>query len=128
MRSFEREVHKLQGALSGHTHEILSIAANEIIEESKRQVPVLTGTLRSTAFAEVISIGDTAAARVGYSGEAYNQVSRQLAEEYMVRVHEDTTLSHPLGGKAKFLEDPLNDFQNNLEDNLLRIAKEVMHL
>lgn len=97
-------------------------ACKEILEESLRQVPRDTGTLASTAFYEVTRrmatkaytyegvIGYAGAVGAGFSHDRLNPKSRAMASSYAVRVHEDLSASHPNGGKAKFLEDPVRDY------------------
>jgi len=69
--------------------------------KSPEQTPVLTGTLRSTEHVEpVTQTGNVYTVTVAAGGPA---------APYAVRVHEDLEMRHPRGGKAKFLEDPLND-------------------
>lgn len=70
----------------------------EVMEESKRECPVDTGTLRSSGFVQPPDVerGEMSVL-LGYGG---------AAAEYAVFVHEDLTARHPVG-KAKFLEDPI---------------------
>lgn len=97
-------------------------ACQEILEESLKQVPRDTGTLASTAFYEVqrrmATKNYTYEGTVGYAGmsgagvahDRLNAKSRVMASAYAVRVHEDLDASHPNGGKAKFLEDPVREY------------------
>lgn len=108
-------------------------ACREILEESLRQVPRDTGTLASTAFYDVSRrmatrrytyegvVGYAGMAGVGYSHDKLNPKSGSNVSEYAVRVHEDLSASHPNGGKAKFLEDPVREYANS---NFKRVAAE----
>lgn len=109
-------------------------AAEEIMNESKRQVPKLTKTLLSSAFYEVTRRTDTAAttwayeALLGYggNGDPINPVTGKPASYYMVAVHEDLDAFHPVG-KAKFLEDPVREYANkNFKRTVFKYAKESL--
>ena len=109
-------------------------AAEEIMNESKRQVPKLTKTLLSSAFYEVTRRTDTAAttwayeALLGYggNGDPINPVTGKPASSYMVAVHEDLDAFHPVG-KAKFLEDPVREYADkNFKRTVFKYAKESL--
>lgn len=97
-------------------------ACQEILDESLKQVPRDTGTLASTGFYEVARRGDVKGysyeGTIGYAGltgsgssrDRLNDKTGKMASSYAVQVHEDTTMPHPRGGKAKFLEDPVRDY------------------
>lgn len=97
-------------------------ACQEILEESLKQVPRDTGALASTGFYEVsrrmATKNYTYEGVVGYAGQAgagvsydrLNPKSGTAVSAYVMRVHEDLEASHPNGGKAKFLEDPVRAY------------------
>ena len=97
-------------------------ACQEILEESLKQVPRDTGALASTGFYDVsrrmATKNYTYEGVVGYAGQAGSGVSHDrlnpksgvAVSEYVMRVHEDLSASHPGGGKAKFLEDPVRAY------------------
>ena len=68
-------------------------AAADLQQISSDQAPVETGDLRGNASVDDANIG-RGIVRVGYS------------LPYALRQHEEINYAHPLGGKAKFLEDP----------------------
>lgn len=86
-------------------------ACEEIIADSKREVPKETGTLESSAYYEVQGSYSNFVGIVGYGGNGnpVNPKTGEAASEYMVAVHEDLEANHP-NGKAKFLEDPVRRF------------------
>ena len=109
-------------------------AVQEIMADSKNQVPKLTSTLLASAFYEVRRRSDTAAsyhayeATFGYGGNGnpINPRTGRSASEYMVAVHEDLEASHVIG-KAKFLEDPVRDYANNkFERTVFKCARESL--
>lgn len=97
-------------------------ACEEVLEESLKQVPRDTGALASTAFYDVTRRAATKnytyEGVVGYAGQAgagmsydrLNPKSGVAVSAYVTRVHEDLSASHPNGGKAKFLEDPVREY------------------
>lgn len=86
----------------------------EVMEESKRECPVDTGTLRSSGFVHSPDVerGEMSVA-LGYGG---------AAAEYAIFVHEDLTAHHPVG-KAKFLEDPIRREVPRLARDLAEFIK-----
>lgn len=87
-------------------------AAKEIVEESLRQVPRDTETLANSLDYRIIGSYKNFKAQIGYGmrGDPINPKTGERASEYMVTVHEDLAAYHPRG-KAKFLEDPIRDYQ-----------------
>lgn len=66
-----------------------------ILGEAQREAPVEEGTLRASGELDVDA----------RPGEVVAEVS--FNEVYAARQHEETSWHHPLGGKAKYLEDPV---------------------
>lgn len=78
---------------------------------SKRQVPVDTGTLRSTGHVEQPSwTSDQVTVGLGYGGPAGPGFGGEVG--YAVYVHENLETRHPVG-KAKYLEDPMREEINS---------------
>jgi len=71
----------------------LHSGAEAVLSEAINETPILTGTLRRSG--TVIDAPGEGAVYVSFS------------TPYAVKQHEDLTLNHPRGGKAKYLEDPL---------------------
>ena len=109
-------------------------ACEEILMASLEQVPKQTLTLANSAFYEVKRRTDTAGsvyayeATLGYggNGDPINPITGQHASAYMVKVHEDLSVYHPVG-KAKFLEDPLRDYaERNFKRTVFKYAQESL--
>jgi len=86
------------------------------------EVPVHTGTLKATGQNILIQSPHTIACEVGYGSEA---------APYALYVHENLAIHHPIhigekgetyncGGKAKYLEDPVNAAIPILPKELIR--------
>lgn len=107
-------------------------ACRDILAASLAQVPRDTGTLASTGFYEVNRRGDVKGylyeGTIGYAGmagsgsshDAVNPKNGTRASDYALDVHEDLTMPHPNGGKAKFLEDPVREYAR---ENFTRVAE-----
>jgi hypothetical protein len=83
--------------------------ANRIMEESRLEVPVDSGTLQSIADVVVVRYSPTSADVVigyGVNGDVYNAKSKQWASKYARLIHEDLSLNHP-NGHAKFFSVPV---------------------
>jgi hypothetical protein len=48
------------------------------------------------------------------------------ASAYAARQHEDLTLDHPNGGKAKYLEDPMKTHGTRLAENVAEEVRRVL--
>lgn len=72
----------------------LHTGAEAILTEAIDETPILSGTLRMSG-----TVTDAAT-----EGAVYISFNTP----YAVKQHEDLQLSHPSGGKAKYLEDPFN--------------------
>lgn len=114
--------------LSTKSISMLVEEANRIMDESRLEVPVQSGTLQSIADVVVTRRSELKVAiKIGYgcNGDAYNEKSKMWASRYAVLVHEDMTLNHPNGGKAKFFEDPLRRGRQRIHDAMQVLLKEV---
>lgn len=69
--------------------------ADEIYEESQKEVPVDTGKLKLS--------GKVVKTDGGYH-IVYKAINGDV--DYAIRQHEDVELNHPNGGKSHFLRDP----------------------
>ena len=90
-----------------------------VMEESQVQVPVDTGTLKSSASVEepvhsLAEISVTLGYGIGDKGSLINPKTGRTVEQYAVDVHEITDVFHATPTKAKFLEDPANEFETQL--------------
>ncbi|MFA5037888.1 MAG: hypothetical protein WC479_12025 [Candidatus Izemoplasmatales bacterium] len=94
--------------------------------ESKREVPVDTGSLRNSGFVEEPRInGKNISIKLGYGGVAtkVNPTSGEVTTTYAVIVHEDMTANHTVGN-AKFLENPIKRRREKLMQNInLRVKR-----
>lgn len=72
-------------------------SCEDLLGRAQREAPVEEGTLRGSGSVEIRSNPDG----TGVSGEV------SFDTVYAARQHEEVTWTHPKGGKAKYLEDPL---------------------
>ena len=98
----------------------LRTGAEAILTEAIDETPIETGTLRRSGTVTVGALPDGAqvyeAAESGTEMEdAFpNKIGKEKAvyisfnTPYARRQHEELGYNHPLGGKAKYLEDPFN--------------------
>jgi hypothetical protein len=84
-------------------------AASDLQQESSDEAPVDTGDLRGDAKVDKSDLQNFIV-RVGY------------ALPYALRQHEEVGYNHPMGGKAKFLEDP---FRRNAQKYIDHIGKRI---
>ena len=103
--------------------------AEFLMTESKKEVPVDTGTARSSGFVDEPKITSSSiSVTLGYGGPA-SKVNPKggTAADYIEILHEDTQAHHTTG-KAKFLEDPVrrnaktffNDVLKSVRDEIRR--------
>jgi hypothetical protein len=81
--------------MKGDLMAAMRIITEDLVGRAQREAPRDEGTLAGTGSAEVERHGSTVIGRVTFS-TPYAQIQ-----------HENTTFSHPKGGKAKYLEEPL---------------------
>lgn len=84
-------------------------SAADLTQESSDEAPVLNGDLRGDCKPDKSDIQNLIV-RVGY------------ALPYALRQHEELSYNHPMGGKAKFLEDP---FRRNKQKYINHIGKRI---
>lgn len=101
---FERAGDKILDAVAAGMYQ----SGLDIMYVSQREVPVDTGTLKSSGQVGMPERGPTAIeVTLGYGyGEAVNPKTGEIAAEYAVPVHERVFVKHAPPTKAKFLEDP----------------------
>lgn len=118
-REVERELLKLQRKLGPRAFGAgLYGAGNEIMRDSKRRVPVDLGVLRGSGYVTLPQVQTGAVAvELGYGGPA---------AAYAVKQHEDTTLNHPEGGSAKFLESAVNFWSGFIPRLVARIGGQAL--
>lgn len=91
--------------------------AVDLLGEAVRQAPVDTGDMRGSGLAEVNGTevakgqkeGGIKVQRPGFRAKSLTATIGFYGLPYTVRQHEDTTLNHPQGGNAKFLETPFKE-------------------
>jgi len=132
VRDFEAKCQVAIRNLGSGTKRATTATAQEIMAESKMQVPKESGTLLSSAFYEVHRRTDIGGysyeATLGYggNGDPINPITGKPASYYMVAVHERLDVSHP-AGKAKFLEDPMREYANaNFQRTVFTYAQESL--
>ena len=79
----------------------LKDAAEHILNESNKEVPIDEGTLKNSGNTRI----DTSSL----------EASINYDTPYAVRQHEDLTLKHKNGKKAKFLENAIKDNMSDIE-------------
>lgn len=104
-------------------------ACRAISDASLAQVPMDTGTLALSQYWEVTGhwkTGWTGIIGYGGNGNPINPKTGKPASSYMAAVHEDLTVTHPIG-KAKFLEDPLREYaRETFPRTVLRYVQEAL--
>lgn len=98
--------------------------AEEIMTESKKQIPVDTAAAKNSGYVNEPEIsGGDIKLEFGYGGTA-TKINRHTGEPtttYLVPLHENLQARHTTG-KAKFLEDPVKAAESGM---LLRIARRL---
>lgn len=119
------KINRLKIDVVGATRKGMLTEAQEIMDESVTQVPRDTDALANSAFVELDDGGDVI---FGYGGDhaQTNEKTGQSVNDYMVAVHERMDLVHPTG-KAKFLEDPINDHKARIESSLISKIRNFFH-
>lgn len=121
---------KLEANLQAITKDIMDATmdqmhevAVEIMNSSQDQVPIDTTALIRSGF--IVEQGDSIILGYGGPNTKINPKTGEFTEQYALRVHEDLSMNHPNGGKAKFLEDPFDDACDNLDKLLIDPLKSI---
>lgn len=99
----------MQNAEDGGTEGIMQVA-REVYRKSQEQIPRETGTAAASGYITRVRTLAGPRVTVGYGGgkARVNPKTGQSAADYLLPLHERLDTFHP-NGKAKFLEDPLNE-------------------
>jgi hypothetical protein len=120
-RKFLRNLNKIALHTQSESQQVLIKIAYQIMAASQAQVPVETAALLQSAFVDAeVYRRSVIQVNFGYGGpkDTANKRTGKLASSYAVYVHERLDLIHPIG-KAKFLEDPVNEYVNKLLPELV---------
>lgn len=120
-RSFQDSLKKL----GEHALTMAGIAlfeeATDIMEKpngARDQAPVDVGTLRESGFVnQPVVEGENVSVTLGFGGSA---------SAYAHRQHEELTWKHPKHGKAKFLEDPMNEARDGFDERVGKRINDVL--
>jgi len=117
-KELQRTLEKLDKRAQAELKKALYAEAELIMTESKKQVPVDTGTLRSTGYVkQPEEKGDLVEVEMGYGGPA---------APYAIWVHERTELHHNPPTKAKYLEDPVKTAAPKLPGALAKRLRKII--
>lgn len=108
INNFITNLYLKSGDLENNMGEPLTEFANQVMAESKAEVPIDTTTLQQSGYVEAPRIGGGKIwVKMGYGGmnDKRNPDTGKMASEYALKEHE-TKYKHNYG-KWKFLEDPL---------------------
>lgn len=90
--NFDRITREIEQAIK----EGVTDATLDLLRRSKEEAPLDTGDLRGSGTSEVEEVYNGLKGSVGFN------------TPYALIQHEDMTFVHPMGGKSKYLTDPLN--------------------
>lgn len=110
------------------TAQKVTAIALDLAGRSARQAPVDTGDLRSNCKAVINSSEVFADQKVTGSAAPAEKVEAVVGYSlpYALRQHEELDYNHPKGGKAKFLEEPFLEKEQDYVRLLSSIPPEVM--
>lgn len=94
-------------------------ACGQLLELSQDQVPVDKENLFNSGAFDTELEGNTA------TGHVFYETQPTTDRQYAVRQHEDLSLHHKPGQKAKYLEGPLADNAKDLVDTMTQPVKDV---
>ena len=110
----------------------LRTGAEAILTEAIDETPIETGTLRRSGTVTVGALPDGAQvyAAADAGSEMKDAFPREEGKEkvvyisfntpYALKQHEELDFEHPVGGKAKYLEDPFN----RMKKKVIKMAKQ----
>lgn len=118
----DADVQRMRVAHARATFEAVVKVGEDLLGRAQRLAPIEEGTLRGSAELAIVvngrriaGAGAIAAARGAVIAAASSGDLRTIEAEvaftevYAARQHEELDWIHPLGGQAKYLEQPLNE-------------------
>lgn len=112
-KDFDGKLNVVLNKVDRGTRKATEAMSKEIMDNSLQQVPRDTSTIAKSAYRVVSGNskqGFQAEFGYGGNGNPRNPKTGAPASQYMVVVHEDLSAKHKIG-KAKFLEDPVRQYQ-----------------
>lgn len=91
--------------------------AHVLLDKSQPLVPVRSGVL--IASGQVVTDGEGAAV-------VYTATNPRDGYDYAIKQHEDTSLNHPNGGQAKYLEQPMNTEHAAVGEAMAETVRKLM--
>ena len=120
-KGFQDALKKLGAMASKAVGIALFEEATNIMEKpngARDQAPVDVGTLSQSGFVnEPVIEGNNVSVTLGFGG---------AASAYAHRQHEETTWKHPKHGKAKYLEDPMNEARSGFDERVGKRINDVL--
>ena len=92
-----KNLNRLTTTMRSSVEKAVDGVVEEVLAESKKECPWKTGDLRRRGHPEVV--------RDDLNNYLFTII---YPLPYALKVHEDLSANHPRGGKAKYLEDPVN--------------------
>ncbi len=95
---------------------------NDILQQSLFEVPIDTGTLRTTAYITAAELIDNVLKlELGYASpqtDLMNPVNELMASQYAIIVHESEDYDHAPPTKWHFLSDPVEEMSSKFLETL----------
>lgn len=116
----EAQLHQVKSLTTKTAKRLAREDVEELMAESRSQVPVDTGALQDSSYIEETPDG----LKFGYGGAhaQFNSKRNEYTTEYQLAVHERLDVYHT-NGKAKFLEDPVNEYGSRMEETFTQKMK-----
>lgn len=99
-------------------------SAEAIFVESQLEIP--RASEQAAESGDVIADEAAGTVTITFGDNTLRHGNTSPSNEYIVRLHEDMDQRHPNGGKAKFLEDPLNEAATRAGATVARHVREVL--
>lgn len=113
-----QNIQKVKYKIQTESKITLSLAAEEIMDESYILCPFDTDTLRNTGniYEPELSLNGSITVTMDYAGvnDKYNETKEAMASTYAVEVHEEQEWTHKYPTQWQFLTTPINNYGSKL--------------
>jgi len=131
LKNVERNLNEAIEEIKGDVSEGVQDVGLDLLSESVKLAPVMTGTLRGSGYVEFNNQQIAEGTEMGtiiknpLIIEAIDNPSAEIGfgEEYAVKQHEEVEYNHPKGGQAKYLEEPMKNNTMKYVDLIRKKAK-----
>lgn len=115
MEEIRANIARVKNKIMNELEKDMQTIVLDLQAEAQKKAPVDTGDLRGSASSKVTKSDDGVLGNVGFN------------TPYALKQHENLNLSHPRGGEAKYLENPMKERSGKYKDYVGETVRRVLN-